>query len=189
MSKVMHCDRISAITSKKVAGQSRNTPSRPSVPLLNDLPSSFIFEQKREGLRQLYKPTQRETHLVTEQIRKVWEVFCEQILSSLHPPINGIFLYDSRECQGDYNIADGICVWSEDSSAFYIGLASDIVQSSEAEILSILIHELAHALAYDFQGGGHNPHYEAYLDMMYMQYNSEYGTELQNDYVTFNDAQ
>lgn len=156
------------------------------APALNDLPAEFLRMQKSEGLRRLYWPEQRLQQEVESLIENVWDAFYSEIMGSLHPPIKGFFCFDPGECGGAYAGDDGICVWMGEPTAFYIGLASNILQSEE-QTLNVLIHELAHVLAFDPYSGGHSPHYEAKLDLMLTQFNARHGTALENDYVTFND--
>ena len=150
------------------------------APTINDLPSGFLRDQKVDGLHGLFWPSNNEFIRLWRAADRVWSTFSEEIESPLPEPIKGIFCFDAEKCGGSFAEDDGICVcWGD---AFFIGI--DKTALSEQDYLEfLLIHELCHALC----GIGHTPHYEGKLNEMILQFNHAYGTDLQNDLVTYND--
>lgn len=148
-------------------------------PMLNDVPAAFLRDQKEKGLRRLCWPDQRTTQAAQTWIKKAWAEFRKEIISDSHPPVGGIFCFDYHECKGDYAEVDGICVWLDGMTEFFIGIAKDVFES-EDYTLFIFLHELCHVLAWTPEG--HDRQYEEKLNAMLAQYNREHGTDLKNDY-------
>lgn len=148
---------------------------------INDLPYQFRYAQYQLGLYSLYAPTETELSLLSDAVKRAWELFSEELNNPLHAPVAGLFCYDMDRCSGKFNTADAICCPSPDGH--YIGVSQQAVERGGEYVQFLLIHELVHALTDTV----HTPHYEATLDEMLMRYNARFGTNLKNDYATFND--
>ena len=107
-------------------------------PTLNDVPAAFLRDQKEKGLR-LCWPDQRTTQAAQAWIKKAWAEFRKEIMSDSHPPVGGIFCYDCPECRGDYAKNDGICVWLDGRTEYFIGIAKTVFESEDYSIYSIMV--------------------------------------------------
>ncbi len=155
---------------------------------VNNVCADFIWENRQEGLR-LYQPNTLEKNQLITELKIAWSIFDEEIRSPLHPPVIGVFMYDSAKCQKDYSVADAMCVSSaagQGSPYFCIGFDIQALKHGPDYTQFLILHELAHALAWDC---GHSPHFEALLDTMILRFNIATGRELDNDYSTFNDEE
>ena len=151
------------------------------VPEINDVPAQFLYEKKQDGLSGLYRPSGNAFTRFRRVLSTVWDDFREEIESPLHSPIMGVFCYRAAECKGLLAESDGITILWNDRN--YIGMEESAISAEEEYLTFVLIHELCHAIC----GVAHTPHYEAKLDDLLLQFNHLHGTDLKNDYVTFND--
>ena len=81
---------------------------KPRVPTLNKVPKAFLEEQKENGLAGLVEPTAEERGNVEEWAAMVWEML-ESTMQKFPYPVAGLYLYDHRQCSGDFGISEAIC--------------------------------------------------------------------------------
>lgn len=151
------------------------------VPEINDVPAQFLYEKKQDGLSGLYRPSGNAFTRFRRVLSTVWGDFHEEIESPLHSPIMGVFCYRAAECKGLLAKSDGITILWNDRN--YIGMEESAISAEEDYLTFVLIHELCHALC-DL---GHTPHFEGKLNELLARYNALHGTDISNDYSSYND--
>lgn len=153
------------------------------VPTLNKVSKAFLEEQKENGLAGLVEPTAEERENLQEWAAKVWELL-ESTMQKFPYPVAGLYLYDHRQCSGDFGISEAICsnqVHTETGAKrAIIGVDIEPVRRGGSYLAFLLLHEIAHAAT---AAAGHNTRFHQYLDYLLHCFNVEYGTSLVNDYV------
>lgn len=156
---------------------------KPKVPALNRVPKAFLDEQKENGLAGLVEPTAEERENLQEWAAKVWELL-ESTMQEFPCPVAGMYLYDHRQCSGDFSEAEAICSNQEHTGTgvkrAIIGVDIEPVRRGGEYLAFLLLHEIAHAAT---AAATHDSHYHQYLNYLIYVFNAEYGTSLVNDYV------
>lgn len=154
-------------------------------PALNDIPSQALRQMQSEGLSRRFPISEEQEAMVNQQIRQVWSV-ADLYLPLLSFPVAGVFSFNMAECKGDFKQVDGICCNQTSPTGeklSLIGLDISAIEQGGKYVAFLLLHELAHATG----TGDHSPHYHAFLDNLIAAYNHIYGTDIQNDYSSFNE--
>lgn len=156
---------------------------KPKVPELNRVPKAFLEEQKENGLAGLVEPTAEERENLQEWAAMVWELL-ESTMQKFLCPVVGLYLYDHRQCSGDFSEAEAFCsiqIHTETGEKrSIIGLDIEPVRRGGSYLAFLLLHEIAHAAT---AAAGHDDRYHQYLNYLLYSFNSEYGTSLVNDYI------
>lgn len=156
---------------------------KPGVPALNKVPKAFMEEQKKNGLAGLVEPTAEELGNVEKWAAMVWELL-ESTMQKFPYPVAGLYLYDHRQCSGDFSEAEAFCsnqVHTETGEKrSIIGLDIEPVRRGGSYLAFLLLHEIAHAAT---AAAGHDGHFHQYLDYMILSFNQKYGSSLENDYI------
>lgn len=156
---------------------------KPGVPTLNKVPKAFLEEQKENGLAGLVEPTAEERGNVEKWAAMVWELL-ESTMQKFPYPVAGLYLYDHRQCSGDFFEAEAICsnqVHTETGEKrSFIGFDIEPVRCGGEYLAFLLLHEIAHAAT---AAARHDDHYHQYLNYLLYSFNAEYGTSLVNDYA------
>lgn len=156
---------------------------KPKVPALNRVPKAFLEEQKENGLAGLVEPTAEERENLQEWAAMVWELLGSTVQKFSYP-IAGLYLYDHRQCSGDFSEAEGICSNQAHTGTgekrAIIGLDIEPVRRGGSYLAFLLLHEIAHAAT---AAAGHDGHFHQYLNYLLYIFNQKYGTSLMNDYI------
>lgn len=157
------------------------TPIPQEPPILNDVPSDFVREAKRDGLPGLLKPTEKERKTIQEQINRVWALLGDTVQEFPYP-ICGVYLYDDYKGTKDFLGADGMCNNQEKGTErrAIIGIGRSAADRGRNYLTFLLLHEAAHAAVGTPK---HNDRFHQYLDYLLLCFNRKYDTALENDYV------
>ena len=161
----------------------KNALVKPRMPELNKVPKAFLEEQKENGLAGLVEPTAEERGNVEKWSAKVWELI-GGTMQKFPYPVAGLYLYDHRQCSGDFFEAEAICsnqIHTETGEKrSIIGLDIEPVRRGGEYLAFLLLHEVAHAAT---AAAGHDGHFHQYLDYLLFSFNERFGTSLVNDYI------
>lgn len=153
------------------------------VPTLNKVPKAFLEEQKENGLAGLVEPTVEERENLQEWAAKVWELL-GSTMQEFPYPVAGMYLYDHRQCSGDFSEAEAICSNQEHTGTgakrAIIGVDIEPVRRGGEYLAFLLLHEIAHVAT---AAAGHDDHFHQYLNYLLYSVNQKYGTSLVNDYI------
>ena len=156
---------------------------KPKVPALNRAPKAFLDEQKENGLAGLVEPTAEERGNVEKWAAMVWGLI-GSAMQKFPYPVAGLYLYDHRQCSGDFGISEGICSCQRNAGTgekrAIIGLDIEPVRRGGEYLAILLLHEIAHAATAE---AGHDGNFHQYLDYLIYVFNAEFGTSLENDYI------
>ena len=129
------------------------------------------------------EPTAEERGNVEKWAAMVWELIGGTMQKFPHP-VSGLYLYDHRQCSGDFFEAEAICSnqvhTKTGEKRSIIGLDIEPVRRGGEYLAFLLLHEIAHAAT---AAAGHGGHFHQYLDYMILTFNQKYGTSLENDYI------
>lgn len=152
------------------------------MPELNKVPEGFLLEQKESGLVGLVEPTREEWENMQKWASMVWDMLGDTV-NKFRYPIFGLYLYDHRQCNGDFSICEGICSNQENTETgmkrSIIGIDIEPARRGGEYLAFLLLHEAVHAATGIV---GHDNHFHQYLDYLIVCFNGKFGTQLANDY-------
>lgn len=156
-------------------------------PRLNQMDPEDLARAEKDGLSHLFRPGSATIKRLEDLFKRAWDLFYDLIIDENGKPfIKAFFIWSQKTSEGDFAFPnDGICCgWGDHAG---VGLGETALNSSDAYLQFLIIHELAHTV--DTHGPEHSESYEQFLDYMLLAYNEEYGTALKNDYAGYSEYQ
>ncbi len=148
-------------------------------PPLNRIPVTDLERMKRDGLENLYAPTQAEARTLETVFRRVWDLFYDDFVKNGSPIVSVFFTWDGDTSTGDFGPPnDAICCCWEDHAAIGIEQTAFSHEDPENYLALLLLHELAHLRVKD----DHTAEFENDLNYLLSEFNRTYRTVLANDF-------